>query len=562
MITLRYAASWQSQLAALLSAALLTWQSPAPAKAQGVVDPVVTEKSRLPVPSAEDQKVSATKVRDVFGAEAANANNAESKATLAKNLLGYAAGTTASADRYVLLEGAKSLAMDSGNVDLVFDALNAIAADYAVDAKAAQIAALEALVSKASAESVRKVVERLLAVAREKADEDDLNVAEEYAQLASKAARRGKDRDLQRTVLDLMASIREQKTLASRAKSLTQKVQQNPADREALTALGAHRCFVEGSWDEGLPLLAKGSDLALKELARLEAGGGATAAERVVLGDNWWNFSLQAPKEHLSGAETRAQTHYALALADLSGLEHARVSKRLAEIDRKLAAHGKKGGKQRQRKGVLISLDARVAPTISGPEGPAKNASVRVSSWRDGAGAFKALPVENTLAPIWNSTACNGEPGLIFTGVERLQINCPVPPKGTMILVCFPKATAHQRLISGPIGVALRSDGGVWFEAKTDKTTERVMSAKQGLYRPLAALAIAGSWPSPFSLAIGSNLPDVGPALPGLLAGGSPWILGGSVTGAEPFSGMIQQVIVFNRPLTNAELASALPGLF
>ncbi|MEI8226797.1 MAG: hypothetical protein WCH77_00835 [Planctomycetota bacterium] len=560
MITHQYVVSWQSPLAALLSAVLLTWQLPALAEAQGVADPALTGKTKLPVPSAEDQKAAATKVRDVFGDEAAKANNAESKATLAKNLLGYAAGTTASADRYVLLEGAKSLALDSGNVDLVFDALNTIAADYAVDAKAAHITALEVLVSKAAVERVGKVVERLLAAAREKVDEDDLDAAEKYAQLASKAARRGKDRDLQKTVIDLMASIRAQKTLASRAKSLQQKVQQNPADREALTDLGAHRCFLEGSWDEGLPLLAKGSDVALKELAQLEAGGVATASQRVVLGDSWWNFLLHAPKEHLSGAETRAQTHYAMALAALSGLEHARVSKRLAEIDRKLAAHGKKGGKQ--RKGVLISLDARVASTVSGAEGPAKNVPFRVTSWRDSAGTFNAVPVENALAPVWNSTACNGEPGLIFTGVERMQLNCPVPPKGTMILVCFPKATAHQRLISGPIGVALRSDGGVWFEAKTEKTSERVMSAKQGLYRPLAALAIAGSWPSPFSLATGSNLPDVGPDLPGFPAGGSPWMLGGSATGAEPFSGIIQQVIVFDRPLIGAELTSAVPGLF
>lgn len=539
---------------AVVVAGITHWQAPFALSADGT--------ERAPVPSMEARKAAAAKVRDVFGGDVSKATSADAKARLAKELVGHAAGTADPIDRYVLLDGARSLAMEAGNVDLVLEVLNAIAAAYFVDADEAEVQALESLAGKAPIDAVGKIAERLMAAGQKAAASGAIDSAEDIAQSAVKAARRGKDRDLQRTSLEALAAIREQKTVVAREKSLEDKVRQAPDDIDALTALGIYRCFVKGDWDSGIPLLAKGNDPLLRDLARMEAAGAAAGAQHAALGDRWWEFSARAPKDQQAGAETRAQMHYGLALSELTGLEQARITKRIEEIEHKLASSGKKSGTQRQKKGIVLQLDARVAATLSGIEGPARNSAMRVTAWRDSAGPFKAVATDGATGPMWDPVGCGGKPGLVFTGNERLQLTCPVPAHGGMVIVCFPKAVVHQRPLTGPVGLALRADGSIWGEAKTEKTTERVMTQGQGLYKPQSPLALAVSWPAPFSLAIGSRAADAGPPLASPLSTATRWTVGGSSSGAEPFNGCIQQIIVFDRPLTRAELSAAAPGLF
>src|SRR5258706_6184202 len=47
-------------------------------------------------------------------------------------------------------------------------------------------------------------------------------------------------------------------------------LEKNSDDQEAALQLGRHLCFVKGDWEAGLPLLAKGKDKALADLAQFE----------------------------------------------------------------------------------------------------------------------------------------------------------------------------------------------------------------------------------------------------------------------------------------------------
>jgi len=79
-------------------------------------------------------------------------------------------------------------------------------------------------------------------------------------------------------------------------------------DPEAFEAVGRFHCFVRGDWTTGLPLLSKGKDAHLRELAEVELGKdldrgpkspltGATVdfgedlAPDVVRGDSWWSVA-------------------------------------------------------------------------------------------------------------------------------------------------------------------------------------------------------------------------------------------------------------------------------
>ena len=68
-----------------------------------------------------------------------------------------------------------------------------------------------------------------------------------------------------------------------------------PDDPDACLAVGRWYCFYQGDWDEGLKLLAKGSDDALKSLAAEElASKPSKAEERVARGDAWWDLAEKA----------------------------------------------------------------------------------------------------------------------------------------------------------------------------------------------------------------------------------------------------------------------------
>jgi len=91
-----------------------------------------------------------------------------------------------------------------------------------------------------------------------------------------------------------------------RTEKFRKVLEKNPDDTDACLQVGRHLCFVRGQWNEGLPLLAEGKDVNLKQLAEYDLGRqeipsdpkspltGATftfgedAAPDVVRGDNWW----------------------------------------------------------------------------------------------------------------------------------------------------------------------------------------------------------------------------------------------------------------------------------
>ena len=106
-----------------------------------------------------------------------------------------------------------------------------------------------------------------------------------------------------------------------------------PDDADACLAVGRWYCFQQGDWDEGLKLLAKGSDEALKSLAAEElASKPAKAEEKVARGDAWWDLAEKADGKAKAAMRQRAGHWYQEALPDLPpGLGKLKIEKRLAQ---------------------------------------------------------------------------------------------------------------------------------------------------------------------------------------------------------------------------------------
>jgi hypothetical protein len=110
------------------------------------------------------------------------------------------------------------------------------------------------------------------------------------------------------------------------------RLSDNPADATANLHLGVYYCFVRDDWGRGLPHLAGGEDTALRLLAETELTNVRTSADRLKLGDQWWDLSMTASPEHRMAQRERAASWYRLALPDLEGAEKRRIQSRLASL--------------------------------------------------------------------------------------------------------------------------------------------------------------------------------------------------------------------------------------
>ena len=86
-----------------------------------------------------------------------------------------------------------------------------------------------------------------------------------------------------------------------------ERLKTDPDDAGACLAVGRWYCFCQGDWDEGLKLMAKGSDAALKSLAAAElASKPSKADDRVARGDAWWDLAEKAAGKAKAAMRRRA----------------------------------------------------------------------------------------------------------------------------------------------------------------------------------------------------------------------------------------------------------------
>jgi hypothetical protein len=96
---------------------------------------------------------------------------------------------------------------------------------------------------------------------------------------------------------------------------------------------------VKDKWEEGLPLLAKGSDETLRKLAREEATSPTDPAARRSLATGWWTaVPKERVKAYKNGGLLRALHWYEQALPGLRGAEKVEADQRIDACYRQVPA--------------------------------------------------------------------------------------------------------------------------------------------------------------------------------------------------------------------------------
>ncbi len=171
-----------------------------------------------------------------------------------------------------------------------------------------------------------------LRLAEEALAADDYKTATQAAKDSQSIGRQAGDATVAEQAGALQKEIAASKTVYDRFLKAQQTLASSPQDPAANSEAGRYLCLVKDRWEDGLPLLAKGSDEPLKKLAEQELAAPSTPDAQAALGDAW---GAAGQKERNDAAKSRcygrALTWYDTALPGLRGAEKSRVEKKVDE---------------------------------------------------------------------------------------------------------------------------------------------------------------------------------------------------------------------------------------
>jgi hypothetical protein len=287
--------------------------------------------AKRPVPDEAAQKRATDLAKDVYGEEVAKAKTTKEKSELAAKLIAKAGDNGGDpAAQYVLLRVARDIATQAKDGPAAFRAVDDLDAAFRIDPISMKSAILLKMASGARTEPEHRFVAKgaLEVITRAVAD-DGFSCAEQLGSLAMREARKLEDKALVLRVERLMDEVNHAAKEFALAKEAKAALRQSPNDPQANLVVGRYMCFVKGDWDKGLPMLALGSDEALKAMAMRELKGTASPAEQSSLGDAWWDLAERQVGRSKKAVQKRAAYWYQSALPDLRGIAKDRVEKRL-----------------------------------------------------------------------------------------------------------------------------------------------------------------------------------------------------------------------------------------
>ena len=229
----------------------------------------------------------------------------------------------------ILLNEAGRLAFKARDYDLSLEAIDALEKQLGKDVLSLRIAimAAEDKDPETPWEDRYSLGVQLMA---EAAAKERLDVLVQMGQLTQKAAEQsGPSLIGMPSLVKYFGRYRSSLEKALQAKIV---LKNNPADPEANLVLGKLYCFERRDWEKGIPLLALGGDVRLKQLAEKEKQDPTDNTGRLDLGDGWWELAQENATAEKTALLARAAHWYRLALPKLVGLSQVKAQKRLAEI--------------------------------------------------------------------------------------------------------------------------------------------------------------------------------------------------------------------------------------
>jgi hypothetical protein len=297
------------------------------------------EPAKAPVPGAEALKRAEGLIREVFKDEFAR-KDPGGRRSLARALFNQGRETRDDpAVRFVLFRDAADVAAEGGDLRFALEALDQGVLLYAVNGRDQRKSLLaKARKSALAPEDAATAVEAYLRIAADEAEAQEFDAAAVTLKEAEGLAEKLRNVALVGRVRSRSKDLPELKRDAAGLSAARTALASKPDDPESNLIVGRHACFHKADWAGGLPLLAKGSDSALRALAAKDLANPSTASDQAAAGDGWWDLSEKDPAPAKEELRRRAAFWYALAAPRLTGLAKVKIEKRLGSVESRASA--------------------------------------------------------------------------------------------------------------------------------------------------------------------------------------------------------------------------------
>jgi hypothetical protein len=300
---------------------------------------VAAEKSAapaalLPPPDSAAQAKSEKTIREVYQKDYTGKSIGERRA-LARKLLQAAKETRDDpAARYVLLREARDIAAGAGDAAIAARAIAQMTHLYSVDPIPILLPAMQTSQSAAITPQACEAVARTCLSAMEQAIvADEYSAAARFALMAQSAAERARHVPLVLQIEERTKELHATYIEFERVKIARETLRARPDDGDANSRAGRFACFIETNWDNGLLMLAKGSDPTLRDLALADLADARDAEKRLELANGWWEQAVSRKGLARSHLQQHAGVCYRQALPKLSGINRGLAEQRLEVID-------------------------------------------------------------------------------------------------------------------------------------------------------------------------------------------------------------------------------------
>lgn len=292
-------------------------------------------QGKAPVPDTKVQARSQELIRDIYGKNYDAAKTSQQKADLAKKLLDQAAESKGDpGSHFVLLRVAKDVAVLAADAETALDAVNRIVATYDVDAMEMRLGCAKRLASAAKLSSqhgaLAAQVYPLVDIA---VAEDNFDAASQLGEIARVAAQKARNYPLLKQITARMEKLDEVRKAQAEYQTAVARLEESPTDPQANLAAGRYLCLSRGDWERGIPMLALGSDPALKAPAVKELAGADSPDAQIAAGDAWWDLAQTREGRERNSYLLRAGHWYEQVQPKAtSSLMKVRLQDRLEEI--------------------------------------------------------------------------------------------------------------------------------------------------------------------------------------------------------------------------------------
>lgn len=295
-------------------------------------DDLVTEEDRAPVPEEADLAEVKKLVKEVYK-DQYNRRGPEERRAFAESLLDDAKGQISDPNsRYVMLCEARDLAIQVAMVETAMEAAKEIARTFKVDPEETYLAAISDLrATVRTTNAFEAASDAAIELVDQAIQSGNLDVATKAADFAETYATGAKDMQRIAVARSRRATVKDQSTAYLEMKIAQDKLRSSPDDPQSKYTVGSYMCLYLNDWDQGLALVAEGSDEAWAQAAKADLANPVDLNEMVKVADNWWELGQKKPSQKRQFMK-RSEFWYELAVSAADGLLAAKIAKRLEQI--------------------------------------------------------------------------------------------------------------------------------------------------------------------------------------------------------------------------------------